>query len=279
MRSSLEIITIATREFRSVYQTEQHIEAPNWSRDGAALYFNGGGRIFRLPLPLGGAAVPEQIDTGFAIRCNNDHGLSPDGRVLVISDQTKDGASRIYLLPATGGVPREITPLAPSYWHGWSPDGRTLAYCAKRDGKFGIFTIPTAGGAEMRLTITDGLDDGPDYSPDGKWIYFNSDRSGRMQIWRMHPNGSVMEQVTDDEFNNWFPHPSPDGRWIAFLSYGPDVKGHPPDKDVTLRLMPAAGGTPTLLAKLFGGQGTINVPSWSPDSLRFAYVRYEPAVR
>ena len=275
VRSSLETITIASQDRRSVYHTTELIEAPNWTRDGQALYFNGGGRIYRLP--LAGAAQPELIDTGFAVKCNNDHGLSPDGLTLVISDQTKDGQSRIYTLPATGGAPKEITPRAPSYWHGWSPDGRTLAYCAQRDGKFGIFTIPAAGGEEKQLTRTDGLDDGPDYSPDGQWIYFNSDRTGRMQIWRMHPDGTALEQVTKDEFNNWFAHPSPDGKWLVFLSYAPDVMGHPADKDVMLRLRPVAGGESTVLVKLFGGQGTINVPSWSPDSLKLAYVRYQPA--
>ncbi|MEO7414765.1 MAG: hypothetical protein ABIZ81_15565 [Opitutaceae bacterium] len=274
MRSSLEIVTIASRQYRRVYETDTVIEAPNWTRDGAALIFNGGGLIYRLALT--GTVTPEKIDTGFAVRCNNDHGLSPDGTRLVISDQTQDGQSRLYLLPATGGAPREITPLAPSYWHGWSPDGRTLAYCAKREGKFGIFTIPTDGGVEQRLTLTDGLDDGPDYSPDGKWIYFNSDRTGRMQIWRMHPDGTALEQITRDESNNWFAHPSPDGKWLVLLSYAPDVKGHPADKEVSLRLMPMAGGDITELVKLFGGQGTINVPSWSPDSRELAYVRYAP---
>ncbi len=274
VRSSLETVTIASGDRRSVHHTNELIEAPNWTPDGHALYFNGGGRIYRLP--LAGTATPELIDTGFAVKCNNDHGLSPDGSTLVISDQTKDGHSRIYTLPAAGGAPKEITPKAPSYWHGWSPDGQTLAYCAQRDGKFGIFTIPVAGGAEKRLTITDGLDDGPDYSPDGKWIYFNSDRTGRMQIWRMHADGSAMEQVTKDEYNNWFAHPSPDGKWLVLLSYAPDVSGHPADKDVMLRLMPVAGGEITVLVKLFGGQGTINVPSWSPDSLKLAYVRYQP---
>ena len=165
VRSSLETITIASQDRRSVYHTDDHIEAPNWTPDGAALYFNGHGRIYRLA--LAGAAPPAPIDTGFAVKCNNDHGLSPDGTQLAISDQTKGGKSRIYLVPATGGTPREVTPLAPSYWHGWSPDGRTLAYCAQRDGKYGVFTIPAAGGEETRLTTTDGLDDGPDYSPDG----------------------------------------------------------------------------------------------------------------
>lgn len=274
MRSTLETIDIFSHTRSAIYATNDHIEAPNWSPDGRSFYFNSGGRIYRLP--VSGSSTPALLDTGTATRCNNDHGLSPDGTQLVVSDHVKDGKSRIYLLPVTGGIPREITPLAPSYWHGWSPDGKTLAYCAQRDGKFGIFTIPTQGGTERRLTLADGLDDGPDYSPDGQWIYFNSDRTGRMQIWRMRPDGTAVERVTHDEHNHWFPHPSPDGRWLVFLSYAPDVKGHPPDKHVSLRLMPLAGGEPRVLAEICGGQGTINVPSWSPDSRAFAFVRYEP---
>lgn len=275
VRSSLEFVYAGSADRRSLYYTNDLIEAPNWAPDGS-LIFNGGGRIYRLNPGVG--AKPVQIDTGEHVRCNNDHGLTPDGKTLIISDGTKGGQSRIYTLPVTGGTPREITPLAPSYWHGVSPDGKTLAYCAQRDGKFGIFTIPIEGGEEKRLTITDGLDDGPDYSPDGKWIYFNSDRTGRMQIWRMHPDGTGLEQVTNDEYNNWFPHPSPDGKSLVILSYAADVKGHPRDKDVMLRLLPVGGtAAPRVLVKLFGGQGSINVPSWSPDSTKIAYVRYQPA--
>jgi Tol biopolymer transport system component len=179
------------------------------------------------------------------------------------------------LLPAGGGTPRRITQLGPSYWHGWSPDGRTLAFCGERNGEFDIYTIPAEeGGGEQRLTTASGLDDGPDYSPDGKYIYFNSERTGTMQVWRMKTDGSDQQQVTSDDNNNWFPHPSPDGKWLAFLSYEKEVKGHPENKDVMLRLMPVSGGEIQLLAKLFGGQGTINVSSWSPDSRRLAFVSY-----
>ena len=275
VRSSVEFVYAGSGDRRSVYHTTKLVEAPNWTPDGAALIFNGGGRIYRLP--LAGVAEPELIDTGAAIRCNNDHGLTPDGRTLIVSDGHKDGKSRIYTVPLAGGTAQEITPLAPSYWHGVSPDGRTLAYCATRDGKAGIFTIPIAGGAETRLTTAAGLDDGPEYSPDGKWIYFNSDRTGRMQIWRMHPDGAGVEQVTNDEFNNWFAHPSPDGKSLVMVTFAAGVKGHPRDKDVMLRLMPVAGGEMRVLVKLFGGQGTLNVPSWSPDSTKIAYVRYQPA--
>jgi TolB protein len=270
--STLETVPISSKDRRVVYTTTNHIEAPNWSRDGASLFFNSQGRIHRL-LVAGGE--PEVIDTGFATRCNNDHGLSPDGKSLAISDQSQERSSLIYILPSSGGTPQRITKLGPSYWHGWSPDGQTLAYCAERNGEFDIYTIPVHGGEERRLTTARGLDDGPDYSPDGQWIYFNSDRSGAMQIWRMRADGSAQEQVTSDEFNNWFAHPSPDGKWLVFLSYEKDVTGHPENQDVTLRLMPLAGGKIEVLAKLFGGQGTINVPSWSPDSRKIAFVSYQ----
>ncbi len=275
LESTLETITIASTDRRVVYNTRDHIEAPNWSRDGKTLLFNGGGRIYALPVTGG---QPKSVDTGFATGCNNDHGLSPDGTMLAISDQSQGkGQSIIYTLPAAGGAPRQVTPVGPSYWHGWSPDGRTLAYCAERGGEYDVYTIPAAGGAERRLTTAPGLDDGPDYSPDGQWIYFNSVRTGTMQIWRMKADGSAQQQLTSDGTNDWFPHPSPDGKWVVFVSYEKDVQGHPPEKDVMLRIMPAGGGKVEVLAKLFGGQGTINVPSWSPDSTQLAFVSYRRA--
>ncbi len=271
--STLETITISSKDRRVVWWTTNLIEAPNWSRDGGALYFNSRGRILRVA-PTGGE--PQLLDTGFAIRCNNDHGISPDGTQLVISDQSQgQRRSRIYTLPIGGGTPQLITSNGPSYWHGWSPDGRTLTYCAERAGEFDVYTIATNGGPETRLTTAAGLDDGPEYSPDGKLIYFNSDRTGRMQVWRMNADGSAQQAVTTDERNNWFPHPSPDGKSIAYLAYEPDVKGHPENKDVELRLLTLATGKIETLAKLFGGQGTINVPSWSPDSRRLAFVSYQ----
>jgi Tol biopolymer transport system component len=230
-------------------------------------------------LPVSGGK-PTTVDTGFAVRCNNDHGISPDGKLLAISDQSQgDHQSNIYILPLSGGTPRRVTQKSPSYWHGWSPDGKTVAYPGQRNGEFDIYTISTEGGEETQLTTAKGLDDGPEYSPDGKYIYFNSVRTGRMQIWRMHPDGSAQEQVTSDDLNNWFPHISPDGKWLVFLSYGKEVEGHPENKDVMLRIMPLDGdkidGKIEILAKLFGGQGTINVPSWSPDSKQLAFVSYE----
>jgi tricorn protease-like protein len=272
LESTLETMAIESTDRKVLYHTIGHFEAPNWSRDGKYLLFNRDGKIFKIPVTGG---KPELINTGFAVKCNNDHGISPDGSQLAISDQSKgEGKSLIYIVPVTGGTPKQITPVGPSYWHGWSPNGKTLAYCAERNGNFDIYTVPVDGGTETRLTSAPGLDDGPEYSPDGKYIYFNSERTGTMQIWRMNADGSDQKQVTSDEFNNWFAHPSPDGKWIVFLSYEKDVKGHPANKDVMLRLMPASGGDIKVLAKLFGGQGTINVPSWSPDGATIAFVSY-----
>jgi Tol biopolymer transport system component len=272
LHCTLEAVNIGSKDRRAIYHTLDHIEAPNWTRDGRYFLFNSGGRIYRLPAEGG---KPERIETGSAGQCNNDHGLSPDGARLAISDQSRGGKSRVYILPASGGEPRQITPLAPSYWHGWSPDGSTLAYCAERNGEFDVYTISAEGGEEKRLTTAKGLDDGPEYSPDGKFIYFNSERTGSMQVWRMKADGIEQEQVTSDEFNNWFPHLSPDGKWMVFLTYEKGVAGHPANQAVRLRMMPVAGGAVQELARLFGGQGTINVPSWSPDSRQVAFVSYE----
>jgi Tol biopolymer transport system component len=278
VESSLEIFALATGARRVLHRAAEHFEAPNWSRDGQSLLFNQAGRLYTVAAAGGGGggSTPVLLDSGFADRCNNDHGFSPDGRWLAVSHEPGGGPSLIYVLPAAGGVPRQVTPLGPSYWHGWSPDGGTLAYCAGRGGHYDIYTIPVAGGAERRLTDAPGLDDGPDYSPDGRFIFFNSDRGGVMRIFRMRPDGSGQEQVTfDDAHADWFPHPSPDGKWLVWLSYDRAVAGHPPNQNVVLRLMSlAGGGAPRVLTELFGGQGTINVPSWSPDSSAFAFVSY-----
>ena len=270
--STLETVTVDSADRRVAYLSKGRFEAPNWTRDGSAFLFNREGHLERLAV---GSEKPTQIDTAFANRCNNDHGISPDATQLAISDNSQgDQESLVYTVPITGGTPHRITQKSPSYWHGWSPDGKTLAFVGERNGDFDIYAIPAAGGEETRLTTAKGLDDGPEYSPDGKYIYFNSVRTGHMQIWRMKPDGSSQEQVFSDDLNNWFPHISPDGQWMVFLTYSADVTGHPENKDVMLRLMSLADKKITVLAKLFGGQGTINVPSWSPDSKRLAFVSY-----
>ncbi|NUO62157.1 MAG: TolB family protein [Gemmatimonadaceae bacterium] len=273
LASDLETMDVATGERRIVFHAPGSIQAPNWTRDGKALVYNGDGKLYRFDLAT---RTPAAINTGFATNNNNDHVLSFDGRMLAISNHSASdsGHSIVYTVPLRGGTPKRVTASGPSYLHGWSPDGKLLVYVGERGGEYDIYRIPAGGGEEERLTTTPGLDDGPEYSPDGRWIYFNSVRSGTMQLWRMKPDGSGAEQLTSDGFNNWFPHVSPDGKWIVFISFPPEVSpsDHPFYKHVMLRLMPASGGTPRAIAYLYGGQGTINVPSWSPDSKKIAFV-------
>ena len=218
---------------------------------------------------------PEIIDTGFAINCNNDHGLTPDGKTLIISDQTEEGLSAIYTVPVTGGAPKRLTPEVPSYWHGVSPDGGTVAYVANRSGTYQVYTMPITGGAETQVTRDFEHCDGPDYTPDGQWIWFNGQKAGRMQLWRVRPDGSDLEQMTDADRWHWFPHPAPDGKQVLYLTYDLGTEGHPRDKEVDLRLMSATGGEGQILTTLFGGQGTINVPCWAPDGKSFAFMDYD----
>jgi WD40 repeat protein len=283
VEASLEVIEVGgVRSRRVVRQFDGKIEAPNWSRDGKTLIYNAGGKIWRIPVAGG---EPTQIDTGRFVNNNNDHGLSPDGKRLAISDQSgRDNLSRIHVVTLDGSAPvRTLVddPRARSYWHGWSPDGATLAYVhvGASDGTYDIWTVPFAGGTPQPLIVGPGVDDGPEYSPDGRYLYFNSTRSGAMALWRARADGSDPVQLTHDPARrDWFAHLSPDGKWIAYVSFGDDVAlpDHPPNRsDVQLRLMPADGSAaPEVLTRLFGGQGTINVPSWSPDGKSIAFVSY-----
>lgn len=272
--SRLEILEIASGKRNIIYSVPYSIQAPNWSKDGKFLIFNDNkGLINRFDLATKAVSV---INTAPVKNNNNDHVISFDGNQLGLSSSVNAlGGSIIYTVPLAGGTPKQITPKGPSYLHGWSPDGNFLVFCGERNGEYDVYKVPSNGGPEVRLTDTKGLDDGPEYTPDGKYIYFNSVRSGTMQIWRMKPDGKDPEQVTNDEFNNWFAHISPDGKWIVFISFlkeevQPGI--HPPYKHVYIRLMPFAGGTPKVIAYVYGGQGTINTPSWSPDSKRVAFV-------
>ena len=257
------------------------LEAPNWTPDGKYLVYNQEGLLYRIN-PDGGE--PELIDTGAVRDSNNDHMLSPDGNFLYVSS----GDGHLYEIPLSGGQARKVSndhaePFR-YFLHGISPDGRTLAYTGaqERDGNaFGqldIFTIPVAGGEDTRVTSHAKPDDGAEFSPDGAWIYFNSELAsttpGHAQVFRMRPDGSEITQLTDDERVNWFPHVSPNGAELVYLSYPPGVTGHPADKDVILRRMSPEGGPSEDLLHFHGGQGTINVNSWAPDSRRFGYVEY-----
>lgn len=278
--SSLEIINISTRQTQVVFADTVHFEAPNWMPDNQHLLVNKAGKLYKVAIEDGQWT---EIKIHPKINANNDHGISPDGKLLVFSsngiapeNQSDEHTSFIYLTGIEGGEPQLVTPESLSYWHGWSPDGQTLAYVARRNGQFDIYTISVDGGQETQLTDTPGLDDGPDYSPDGQYIYFNAYRNNTMQLWRMDADGKNPVQLTQDSHSNWFPHPSPDGKWLVFLTFVEDQgEAHPFGKDVKLRLMDLATGEISDLTEVFfGGQGTINVPSWSPDSQWLAFVRY-----
>jgi len=271
---AIELLDVETGRRTTVLRSDRPIQAPNWTKDGRFLIFNVDGRLDRLELATGKVSA---LDTGFAKANNNDHVLSFDGKQLGISHHSaEDGdESVIYVLPARGGTPKRVTAKAPSYLHGWSPDGRFLVFTGGRDGSYDVYKIPVGGGDEIRLTDAPGLDDGPEYAPDGRLIYFNSARTGDMRIWRMAPDGSGQEPVTSGELHDWFPHVSPDGKRIAMLSFAKDVAAddHPFYKQVYIRMIPTDGSSkPRVIAYVYGGQGTINVPSWSPDGKRIAFV-------
>lgn len=271
--SHIEELDVFTGERKILYSEPRSLQAPNWTVDNKALIYNSEGLIYRLDLATRKNKV---VPTDFVVQNNNDHVISFDGKWIGLSSSSGEAGygSLVYVVPLKGGKPRRVTPIGPSYLHGFSPDGKWMTYTGGRNKEWDIYKILVDGGEEIRLTNSPGLDDGSEYSPDGKFIYFNSTRSGLMQIWRMKPDGSQQELVTNDEFNNWFPHISPDGKWIVFLSFGQDVKpdDHPFYKQVYLRMIPINGGPSKVIAYLYGGQSSINTPSWSPNSRKIAFV-------
>jgi TolB protein len=285
-RSAIVIHHLASSASKVLHEADGVWEAPNWSRDGRHLLVNSGGRLYRLAVD--GAAAPEPLALEPSLRANNDHDYSPDGKLLAISASSPASRqSQIYVANADGTNHRLIVAASPSYFHGWSPDGKHLAFVANRGNKrYDLYRVPVDGGEEQRLTFVPAAYDGPDYSPDGKWIYFNSNRGGGWNIWRMPaagagPDDAEAQRVTDDALEDWFPHPSPNGKLLLFLSFPAGTTGHD-DRSarVQLRTIPMPGAridavVPKTIVELTGGQGTINVNSWSPDSTRFAYVTYQ----
>ena len=282
--SYLEIYDLETETHQVIKEFPYLIEAPNWTPDGKWLVVNKEGRLYKISPDGSGDLV--EINTGTINQCNNDHVISADGKWIALSSNdpsVKDWKSYVFTVPFEGGEPKKITPVGPSYLHGISPDGKMIAYCAFRgpENEADVYAMPVKGGKEVRLTDAPGLDDGSEYSMDGKHIWFNSVRSGRMQVWRMRANGKEQTQMTfDKDMNSWFPHISPDGEkvvYIAYHDYEVAPGDHTPNQNVQLRMIPAKGGEPKVLVKLFGGQGSINVNSWSPDSKKFAYISYRMA--
>ena len=292
LRSHLFIYDLRAGTSHEVFTADTIWEAPNWSPDGKYLISNSGGAIYKIELrPDGAAETPQKLAIPADHRCNNDKAISPDGTMLAFSANVlPQRGSQVFLANADGSGVKLMAADSPSYFHGWSPDNKTLAFVAQRNGsgQYDIYSMPAGGGPEKRLTENIHQDDGPDYSPDGKWIYINSNRSGTWDIWRFPPDGagpgdSKAERITSDELEDWFPHPSPDDKWIVFLSFPKGTPGHNVKTNVQLRIIPMPNAAPgksgaesiQSLAQIFGGQGTINVNSWSPDSKKFAFVSYE----
>ena len=274
----LETMNVSDGKRMVIHEKQGRFEAPNWMPDGKQLLFNMDGLMYRIAVTGGEIS---RLNTGTVTRNNNDHGISFNGKLLALSSSKDDASGRgsaVYVVKLKGGEPKLVTPRTPSYWHGWHPNNKEVVYVAQRDGKrvYNIYRNSIKGGKEVALTdIPEGEHvDGCEYSPDGRYIYYNGSHSGNMQLWRMKADGSGREQLTLDDCKNWFPHISPDGKWIAYIAFPPDIEknSHPSYKRVTLRLMPADGGESRVIAYLYGGQGTINVPSWSPDSKQIAFV-------
>ncbi len=292
VRSRISIFDLENKSVAVLYSADTLWEAPNWSPDGKYVLANSGGKLYSFALDGGTDVRPEKLALDDAYQCNNDHGISPSGKLLAFSAEHGDArGSQVFVAASTGASPRLLTANVPSYFHSWSPDGIWLAFVGQRSGNFNLFRVRVTGGEEERLTSNPAYDDGPDYTPDGQWIYFNSNRSGSWDIWRIPAEGAgpadgKAERVVSDAMENWFPHPSPDGKWLVFLSFPKGTPGHDVKTNVELRMIRSRSGTTSeaerkevsaiqVLASFFGGQGTINVNSWSPDSKRFAFVSYE----
>ena len=272
--STLQTISIddAARRATVLLSEPGRSMAPNWTHDGSTIVFTRDGRINTIPA-AGGTA--QELNVGGLVGCTGSHGFSPDGKWFALTCATPDrNDRRLFIIPAGGGQPRALTENS-AYFHSWSPDGKTILFVRGAKEGLTIYAIPVEGGPEKAISRGTGVDDDPDYSPDGKYIYFNTDRWGGIQIARMLPDGSQVEQVTFDEFKNWTPHPSPDGKSIVFLSYDPSVTTHAANKDIALRILSLNDGKIRTLVNLVGGDGTMNVANWSPDSKNIAFVSYQ----
>ena len=280
-RCEVWVVDVAQGRSQRVFATHDLLlEAPNWLAAADALLLNGNGRLSRISLsdaqlhPVPIAGIPP---------INNDHVLDPDGRHVYLS--ADDG--HLYRAPLAGGTAIRISDADDlmHFLHGVDPAGTRLAFVgvprrqAPGAAQALIHTMSSAGGDYRRLAHRHGAADGCEYSPDGRWLYFNVDAfDGRMQLARMRPDASELAQLTFDNCANWFPHLSPDGTRLVYLAFPPGTQGHPSDVWVEIKLIDLPEWRPgKTLARVFGGQGTMNVNSWSPDGERFAYVAYPTA--
>ncbi|MGD0646623.1 MAG: hypothetical protein ABR971_01435 [Acidobacteriaceae bacterium] len=290
LRSKVYVYDLRDSSSHLVYSADQIWEAPNWSPDGKYLILNSGGAIYKLVLKKDGTAeTPQKLAIPANFQCNNDKAISPNGRMIAFSASVAPHkGSQVFLANADGTDVKLMTEDSPSYFHGWSPDSKKLSFVAQRNGsgQYDIYREPAAGGAEDRLTFNPHQDDGPDYSPDGKWIYINSDRSGKEAAWRLPADGAgpddvKAQMVVSDSLEDWFPHISPNGKNLVYIAYPAGTPTHNP-RNVHIEIKLVAidhdkvATTQKTLVEATGGQGTMNVNSWAPDSMRFAYVTYDP---
>lgn len=267
------------RSVRAVHESADRLyEAPNWTPDGRLLV-NGDGRLWTLPAD--GSGAPTLVEAAGLPDVNNDHVLSPGGDEVYASANDW----HIWRVPLAGGAAERITPDdgAMHFLHGVRPDGARLAYVQLRPegenwwASATIRTIAVDGTDDRAVTTHPGPADGSEWTPDGRWLLLNTEQfsPGHAQLARIREDGSGLQQLTFDERVNWFPHPAATGELVVYLSYPAGTSGHPADLPVELRLVTDDDwAAPKTIVELFGGQGTINVPSWSPDGSAFAFVDY-----
>ncbi|MDJ1113120.1 TolB family protein [Microbacterium dauci] len=277
-RCRVHVYDLATGDDRIVFEhANVLLEAPNWAAEG--LLLNGGGLLWSLD-PDAADATLIQVELPGVPTLNNDHVLVPGTDDILLS--ANDG--QIYRAPRAGGTAVRITDPDDPHWHflhGVRPDAGRIAYTALElaDGRAvqGGIRVANIDGSDDRAITPGQVADGSEWSPDGEWVYLNTEvfSPGHAQIARMREDGSELEQLTFDERVNWFPHLAPGGEATVYLSYPPGTQGHPADLTVELRVVRGDDWAhPQTVATLPGGQGTINVHSWSPEGARFAYVDY-----
>lgn len=275
--STLQTIEFTDQFRRAVVirSVPAYMQSADWAPDGKSIVVYEDGNMERIPyLTPDGGGPPQPVDVSGLLGCSGNFGLSPDGRLLGVScSRVSGGLHQVYLLSAQGGgAPRQLTHgEQASYFHAWSPDGKTVAFTRGSASYADIFTVPAAGGPETRLT-RDTLNDGPVYSPDNQYIYFDSSRSGTTQIWRMRPDGSDPEQITDDDSLNSSPHISPDGNTLAFLSQ--PLGAHGRLGPAAVRVMRLGDGLIQRVVELSGDRGSFAMQPWG-NGKRFAFISYQ----